>query len=482
MPAEGPYKEIVPKQLGQEKKEEKEIFDWNKTRDRFETELQRSNDPRRILDDLLSFPDSHFEDDHWDDYLTWIYDHTDELLKLASVDVPGVADRVLIALGDTHAFIEERGSLYPEYEYETKADDLRKKILGYFRSHIALYVVGGKSSHQLGLRLATLSKITWLCKDSDFDLRSIAQGIAVQSLKEGWTDEDRNEGELLKHTDLSFDIGNIVEHMLLPEQIEEVAYAVAARVGVEIDLRKYRLAEKTNREKNTAHHAHLRDWVSTVTELEAHAEGVAKKLQEDFGIVNFNHFPIPALKNQYDMRDAQVPYGVVLAAQFDHNDAFTGQSQEVISSLFEQLSERKVQMRIIEVNSPRALAKRMLSLDTKYGDQHKISFALVRAHGTEIDIGLGQGLADTVNSDALKKLRPENLQRFFIKEPDIIFDSCSVGADGGLASEVASVLGGNTHATGDITHGIKDIKVFGDSKKLDFSVTFKEDKEIDVYQ
>ena len=290
----------------------KQSFNWETTKAQFLEKLRTSNDPRSFLEYLLEFPKEHMETECWDDYLVWVYDHTDEILELAKRGIPDIADEVIMVLADTHAFIEERAGGFEEYGYEEKGDALREKLLSFCKENLSLFWVDDKSEpYRFGLRLPALSKIIWLCGDESevkpMLLRYMAHQAAVETLKRGFTEEDFKEDKPLAYTDLLFDIENAVQDMLLDEEIEEVAEAVSIRTRAQFDLRRQRLHDASRAEKTRAHHKHLREWVASVLSLEGYARGASKELQERFGIVNFNHYPLEALKQQYELRDAEVP-------------------------------------------------------------------------------------------------------------------------------------------------------------------------------
>lgn len=464
----------------------KQPFDWGTIKSQLLEKLRMSNDPRSFLEYLLQFPEQHMETECWDDYLTWVYDHADEILALAKSGIPDIADEAIMVLADTHAFMEVRAGSFEEYRYEEKGGLLRDKLIAFCRENFSAFLVDDESApYRFGLRLPALSKIIWLCGDETKTmlLRLMAHKVAVETIKNGFTDEDAREDNPLAYTDLLFDIEVAASDIILDEEIEDVAEAVAVKAGAQFDLRKERLPEASDEEKRQAHHKHLREWVASTLGLEGQARGASKELQDRFGIVNFNHYPLEVLKRQYELRDAQVPYGVLIGTQHDWNDAFNSHYSigAMLQGFNEQVSDRGSHLRVVEVDSPRALARQFLVLEKQYGAAHKITFALVRAHGREETVQLGNEYAQTLSKKRLNRLHSENLKRFFIDQPNIMFDSCAVGAHDGLAQAVASVLDGTAQGPEDISHGIEKIDVAGEGENLAFTITLRDGAKMNVH-
>ena len=461
-------------------------FDWEITKSELLAQLRKSNDPRSFLEYLLQFPNEHIETECWDDYLLWVYDHSDEMLELARRGIPDIADQVIMVLTDTYTFIDERADGFEEHGYSSKKDALHQKLVAFCNENFSSFWVDDASEpYRFGLRLPALSKIMWLCErgPETMLLRLMAHTAAIETIKRGFTEEDAREDKPFAHSDMDFDIDTALSDIILDEEIAVVAQAVAARTGTQLDLRREGLRESPKEEKSQAHHKHLRGWVTSTLELEGHAKGASKELQERFGIVNFNHYPIEVLRKQYDLRDAQVPYGVLIGTQYDWNDAFSSHysTEKMLKDFSEQLSEHGSNLRVVEVDSPRALAQQFVSLERQYGTAHKITFAILRAHGREEVVSLGNRYDQTLSKKRLGSARPENLQRFFVEQPNIIFDSCSVGAYGGLAESVAAALGGVVQGPEGISHGIEKIDVSGEGEKLALTATLHEGKKINTH-
>lgn len=461
-------------------------FDWEAKRAELMQQLSEANDPRSILEYLLAFPREHMETEHWDDYLTWVYEQTDLLLSFTKRGIPDVGDEVVMLLADTHAFLEERGDVFPEFKHHEHADEIRQKVLSFVKENLYDFRVDeNPPPYRLGLRLPMLSKIVWMCGDEikDMLLRFMAHHIAIQAIKEGFTDEDYKEENAFAHSDIGFDIDVVCSDLILDEEIEDVAHAVATRTQTKFDLRTQRLNDATLPEKRRAHHKHLREWVASVLALEGHARGSAKLLQDRFGIINFNHYPIEALKRQYDLRDADVPYGVLVGAQYDWNDALVNNfsNEQMLRAFNRNIEEHGSHLRIIEVRTVRDLARHLINLHNAYGQKHKISFAFVRAHGGEEEIQLGNKYGETLSKKNVTGVDAESVKRFFIPKPNVFFDSCSVGAYDGLAEALYEILGGTVQGADEISQGIESIEIGGHGEELMFTITLRNNRKLNTY-
>lgn len=441
--------------------------------------MTEANNPHSVLEYILKFPKDHAYEAYWEDFLVWVGEQADELLKRASSGVPDVADETVIALLNVAAFLDESDRHHGETE------KIEEKVLAFWAKNPTLFFVGeGAIPHRLGLRISSLSKMTYASEMTqsansprNLVLQALARELAIEVAEIGLTEEDRKEENPFAFVDMS-DFETLILSTLEPKQIEELAELMRERHTVEFDLRTQRLPEATESEKERAEVVHLRRWIWSVMELESHAPGAAKELQRRFGIINFNHYASSILKDMYDNRDADVPYGLIVGTQYDWNDALSGANSQLLQlSLRQQLMERGVHIRIIEVASPRSLAKHLITLDKVYGAKNKISFAIVQGHGGEEDLQLGNKYGQTLSKRQIKRLKSENARRFFVEKPPVVMDSCNTAAADGLAEEIAHLLGGQTQGAENISYGIKNITVSGDAEHLQFDVELWEKKE-----
>ncbi len=454
-------------------------FNWPEERERLNQMMIEANNPHSVLEYILKFPKEHAYEAYWEDFLVWVGTQTDELLKRASSGVPDIADETVIALLNTATFLTESD------HHHKLADKIEEKVLAFWTKNPKLFFVGENAiPHRLGLRISSLSKMVYTSEMSqsadsprNLVLQAIARELAFEVAQIGFTEEDRKEENPFAFVDLS-DFQTLILSTLEPAQIEELAKLMRERHGAEFDLRTQRLPKASKLEKERAEVVHLRNWIWSVMELEAHAPGAAKELQHRFGIINFNHYESSILKDMYDNRDANVPYGLIIGTQYDWNDAMSGAGAQLLQiSLHHQLMERGVHIRIIEVASPRSLAKHLLTLDKTYGAKNKISFAIVQGHGGEEDLQLGNKYGQTLSKRQLKRLKPGNASRFFVEKPPVVMDSCNTAAPDGLAEEIARLLGGKTQGAENVSYGIKEITVSGDASHLQFDVELRAKKE-----
>ena len=181
-------------------------------------------------------------------------------------------------------------------------------------------------------------------------------------------------------------------------------------------------------------------------------------LSREFGIKNFDRYPIELLLKQYDEKDdIHTKYGIILYPEFDHGTAFTSdEDRQMMASLDEQLQD-KYKIRIGEVGSRFELAKRLSILHKKYG---KASFGVMGAHGAEemMQLGFGSERRELSVAD-LEGAAAERIGDYFEDGSTIILESCSTGADKGIAEKLSSVFGKRVIAPTQIAGGIKSIVV-----------------------
>ncbi len=446
-------------------------FSWAEAEKWILQELKERNDPRAVFEYLVAFPSKHWEEECFDGYLGWIYENADMCIELAKRGIPDVADFTAMLLCNACDFMEEADFCFKEFNYSAKSAELKPKILSLFRDNIELFTIDEESSpYRMDLRVSSLSRIMLKCGEENIVERVVAQYLAAGALKKGYTQEDMRADDSRSYADSDY-VQIVLEDMVIPGEVEKFAFTVTGNSNVEIDLRTQRLHKATPEEKARAHRQHLRRLVGANVELDGHALGAAQELQKQFGIKNPHHFPLEVLKEEYDKRDADVPYGVLIAVQYDHNDAFTKVTHEQrLREFSRQLSELGFHLRIIEVDTPRTLAKRMLELDAKYGEKNKISFAVLQAHGGEEDVQVGNKYGQVLNTKMLSGLRPQNLNRFFTENPKGIIDSCYGGAPGGFAEVAAERFGATVHGAADISYGIRKITVSGGKDNFEFDV------------
>lgn len=208
-----------------------------------------------------------------------------------------------------------------------------------------------------------------------------------------------------------------------------------------------------------------------ILELEKQRPGSAETLSKEFGIEFFGRYPLEMLIAQYDQRKDDIPYGIIMYPKADHNGAFYN-DKKVFSEMHESLSEDGVGVRVAEADNKIGLLRQLVRLDRKYGQSHKISFAIIGGHGTVGSITFGKlsgSMGDSFSSPLTKEEKErrrtdrakwdftkknsalviEDLasggvsrtKSFFTEHPSIVLSSCSTGAREGIGQKMSELLG-----------------------------------------
>lgn len=210
-------------------------------------------------------------------------------------------------------------------------------------------------------------------------------------------------------------------------------------------------------------------------DLENRRPGICRVLAKDFGIFNFARYPSDVLISQYDNRDKQIPYGVMIYSDADYNGAFS-QQEDMLKSLFSHLNKLWYGLRIYEGSGRREIARALFSADKRYGKRHKISFAVFGGHGSPESIQFGdervEKTGDLLTLSDIKNKHTGKLRRVFIEDPQVILIACSTGVENGIGSGI-SELGVDTTAP-KVDTNISRIRVYSQKKgKLKIPVTYK---------
>jgi len=183
----------------------------------------------------------------------------------------------------------------------------------------------------------------------------------------------------------------------------------------------------------------LSDNFNIIGQLEEFRPGAFKLLHEEYGITGFHRYGVSFLLEQLENHgNTDKPYGLIISAVSDHNGAL--KVPQGADRFLEKFKDYYY-VRAIEAEGSIELGRKLLEMDKLYGDEHKISFVFVKAHGEEEFVyldssrwGLG---AISANS------RVQSAQKLFVQEPLFRLDSCSTGAYGGIAQTLSEQL----HAT-----------------------------------
>jgi hypothetical protein len=179
-----------------------------------------------------------------------------------------------------------------------------------------------------------------------------------------------------------------------------------------------------------------------IISLEHERPGITQTLLSDYGIKEFRRYPNEVLLKQFDNKDSNIPYGLVMYTNEDHNQAFD-MKEDLIKSIFDQTSER-LGIRITEFDSKYEIIKRLASLNKKYGDKNKISYLLLGAHGEEESFQVTY--AESVDKSELEGQGVKRMKDFFVKNPEIVLASCSTGVENGIGQKISEVYEAKVYA------------------------------------
>ena len=199
--------------------------------------------------------------------------------------------------------------------------------------------------------------------------------------------------------------------------------------------------------------------------LEAERPGAAALLANFYGIRRFARYSKDKLIAQAEAHgDTSKPYGIQITATADLERAYATDTRSEEAALAGLVRRGNYFVRAMEAATTEELYRRMSALDRMYGDEHKISFAVVTAHGTpgtlEFGLGYERYLGKLTMDHSLGMVR-----QWFIDNPTIILDSCSTGAEHGMAQKVSRKLHATT--TGPETpSGLESLAIIEDGESI----------------
>lgn len=217
-----------------------------------------------------------------------------------------------------------------------------------------------------------------------------------------------------------------------------------------------------------------------IHELEVQRPGITRVLNREFGIRNFARYPIDLLINQYDQIDnVDLPYGIVIFPKGDHNGAFY-EFEDKLKQISEQL-DGKYTIRVSEAASKFEIAKALIRFNRRYGQHHKISFAIIGGHGSKDSIKFGESFfGDELDVEDLKGRGVQRTSEFFEANPTIILNSCSTGVEGGIGQKLSEAIGATVIAPERLT-GRASINVKLENGRLNFEVDYPINASKEVY-
>ncbi len=211
-------------------------------------------------------------------------------------------------------------------------------------------------------------------------------------------------------------------------------------------------------------------------ELEDKEPGAAKILNEEFGINNFNRYPIELLIKQFHERNNNTkPSGIIIYPETDWNGAFL-QNKEHFRKLGFQLEGYSI--RFYEVKNIPSLVHTLNRNRHRYGPAE---FLILGGHGSEAGIELGRGSGGQVYQADTQLKGANALEQAFVENPTVILISCSTGKLGGIGQSI-SELGqhGATVLAPSTDTSLKKIDVVLDENgKPNFSVNYYDGEKME---
>lgn len=214
--------------------------------------------------------------------------------------------------------------------------------------------------------------------------------------------------------------------------------------------------------------------LSVMSELEHRRPGSVQLLYESYGISHFGRYPISILEDMVEYHGKSVPYGVYLTTRYDHNGAFYqngGQLEKFVEKL-----QPGTHLRIVEAGSKLGILHKLMRLHKLYGNEHKISYMLVGAHGSPDGLAFGDHalaeLRDFRMSDIGKRTAQVLRDEVFVHNIPAAFFSCSTGVEGGIAQQLRNTLSANITAPDASTYSQSFFPVYKDDKMVSIQVQY----------
>lgn len=255
-----------------------------------------------------------------------------------------------------------------------------------------------------------------------------------------------------------------------PKQ-EQIVAELLDRFGLRYDELKKHWSNSLG--MTTFQEGPLKENLQNIHELESAQPGITQYLMDEFGIYNLGRYPIYLLIRQYEQRNnSDLPYGIIIFPRDDNGSAAFYQIDKLLEKVFQSL-DGKFALGLFECGSKYDLARAFLKLDHKFGQNRKISFAIIGGHGmvSQIQFGDPEKPRDMLHQQDLQGQGTKKTVEFFEPNPTVVLLSCETGKDRGIAQAI-SQLGARVIAPNRVT-AVKDIQVrtVGDGD-LDFTVKY----------
>ncbi len=167
-------------------------------------------------------------------------------------------------------------------------------------------------------------------------------------------------------------------------------------------------------------------------ELEIIQPGSVKKLNENFGIKNFQRYPKEILLNQLAVIDQNKEVGLLLFAAGDGIGSFDNQ-QELWTKVFRNKKE-DLNFRIVECSSSDAMEQQLARVQQDF--QKKVSLTVLSAHSEASGFYLGEDPAEGsfVKQEDIGTLAPR-MKELLSNDSQLIANACSSGAMDGWVKD-----------------------------------------------
>jgi hypothetical protein len=209
--------------------------------------------------------------------------------------------------------------------------------------------------------------------------------------------------------------------------------------------------------------------------LEEEMPGSVRRLVKDYGIKELYRYPEEVLLKQLEDEAVDQPYGVVMFARGDHNDAFDMQ-RLALTDLFEDTKGHHA-IKIFEVDSSFQAARHFIRLGDRY--THKISFAVIGGHGSPQSISYTE--FQQLGSRHFNSPGHKRVSDFFESTPTVVLVSCSTGAQGGIAEKLSDTFNATVIAP-TVNTNLDKLHVRYEGERPIFEVKYTREGQAAVYE
>lgn len=224
------------------------------------------------------------------------------------------------------------------------------------------------------------------------------------------------------------------------------------------------------------------DLLESVRAIEKERPGAAPILYEAYGIRFFSRYPTELLIKQYDYRDMDIPYGVLVAGVGDSTNSFFVEGvKDMYEKVERQLGREGYGLRVMEAATVSELERHFRFLRMAYGGGHQASFLVLQAHGHTWNLGLGPDEKDgqLLHRD-LEKRNFAQYRDIFVPDFPTVADGCSIGRYDGMAQEWSRVFDSTVYAPKGVTSTLYDLEVERKNGKLAFQPIYAINQDYEI--